>query len=72
MNSKSSEDGGVQRRFVPERVISDITGRGVRTLQKDRLLKRGPFPFYRLGRQIVYDIDECVAIVKASRCGVVG
>jgi len=58
-----------QRRYVSERRLSEITGRGVRTLQKDRLLGKGPFPFYRLRRQIVYDLDECMAIIEATRVG---
>jgi hypothetical protein len=60
-----------QRRYVSERELSAITGRGVRTLQKDRLFGSGPFPFYRIGRQIAYDLDECLAIVAATRAGVV-
>jgi hypothetical protein len=56
-----------KRRFVDERIISEVTGRGVRTLQKDRLLGTGPFPFYRINRQVVYDMDECLAIVESTR-----
>jgi hypothetical protein len=40
-----------------------------RTLQKDRLFCRGPFPFYRIGGSIRYDLDECIAIVEAGRVG---
>ena len=59
-----------ERRYVSERELSAITGRGVRTLQKDRLFGTGPFPFYRIGaRQIAYDLDECLAIVAATRAG---
>jgi hypothetical protein len=57
-----------RKRYVSERIVSDVTGRKVRTLQKDRLLGHGPFPHYRLGRkQVVYDLDECIAIIEASR-----
>jgi hypothetical protein len=55
-----------QRQFRSERVISEITGRSVRSLQKDRLLKRG-FPYYKINRQVVYDLDECIALIEASR-----
>jgi hypothetical protein len=58
-----------QRRYVSERRLSEITGRSVRTLQKDRLLGNGPFPFYRCGRQIAYDLDECIGIIEATRVG---
>jgi hypothetical protein len=51
---------------VSERQISEITGRKVRTLQKDRLLGTGPFPFYRIARQILYDVDECLRIIEGA------
>jgi hypothetical protein len=57
------------RRFVSEQVLSDIIGRRVRTLQKDRALRKGPFPHYKAGKQVIYDLDECIAIVEASRRG---
>jgi hypothetical protein len=60
-------DVNTQRRFVSERVISEVTGRAVRTLQKDRLFGNGPFPFYRVARQVVYDLGECLAIIERSR-----
>lgn len=55
------------KRFVSERVISEATGRSVRTLQKDRLLGRGPFPYYKINRQVAYDLAECLRIIEASR-----
>ncbi len=58
-----------QRRYVSERVLSEVTGRKIRSLQKDRLLLKG-FPHYRLcGRQVVYDLDECLAIIESTRVG---
>jgi len=36
------------------------------TLQKDRLFGGG-FPFYRVGRSILYDLDEVQALVRAGR-----
>ena len=64
----AQEVGSVQqRRFVSERVLSEVTGRKVKTLQKDRLLNHGPFPHYKINRQVVYDLAECLAAVEASR-----
>jgi hypothetical protein len=57
----------VQRRFVSESVISETTGRRMQTLQRDRMTGRGPFPYYKIGKQVRYDIDEVFAIVEASR-----
>lgn len=56
-----------QRRFVSEKVLSEATGRSVKTLQKDRLFGKGPFPFYKCAGQVLYDLDECIAIITASR-----
>ena len=55
--------------FGSERVVSRITSRSVKTLQKDRQRGRG-FPYYRFGRQILYDRNEVRAIIRASRVDV--
>jgi hypothetical protein len=38
----------------------------------DRLLGTGPFPWYRLRRQVVYDLDECLGIIAATRVNPAG
>ncbi len=65
--TRNSEIKTINRSFVSESVVSQVTGRSARTLQKDRALQRGPFPYYKIGKQVVYDLDECIAIVDASR-----
>ncbi|MDP8990717.1 MAG: hypothetical protein M3N41_11640 [Acidobacteriota bacterium] len=55
-----------EREFGSEADVERITGRKKRTLQKDRLFGKG-FPFYRVGRQILYDLDEVRALVRAGR-----
>jgi hypothetical protein len=67
--NRKSPTAAAHRRYVNERELSEITGRSTRTLQKDRLLGTGPFPFYRLGRQILYDVDECLRIIESTRVG---
>jgi hypothetical protein len=52
--------------FGSERDVERLTGRKRQTLQKDRCLGRG-FPFYRVGRKIVYDLDEVRRIIRAGR-----
>ena len=64
--NRKTEESRARRRFGSERVVSEITGRGVRTLQKDRIYHRG-FPYYRLGRQVLYDLDEIIGILEKSR-----
>lgn len=65
--NRNTETGNAPKRFVSERVISNVTSRGVRTLQKDRLLGRGPFPYYKINRQVAYNLDEVLAIIESSR-----
>ena len=65
--NRNSENASARRRFVSEQVCSEVTGRGRRTLQKDRLLGTGPFPHYKIGRQVAYDLDECIATIEATR-----
>lgn len=62
----ASETSSADREFGSEVDIERITGRKRKTLQKDRMLGRG-FPFYRLGGQILYDLNEVRQIVRAGR-----
>jgi hypothetical protein len=55
-----------QREFGTEADVERITGRKKRTLQKDRCFDRG-FPFYKIGRSILYDLDEIRSLVRAGR-----
>ena len=54
------------REFGSEADVERITGRKRRTLQKDRCFGRG-FPFYRFGRQILYDLQEVRGLIRAGR-----
>jgi len=55
-----------ERKYVSEAVIETVTGRAKRTLQKDRFFGRG-FPFYRVQGKVLYDLDEVLSIIQASR-----
>jgi hypothetical protein len=56
-----------EREYGSEADVERISGRSRKTLQKDRLFGRGPFPFYRVGRSIRYDLTEVRAIIRAGR-----
>jgi hypothetical protein len=56
----------VEAEFVSETVVAQLTGRSRRTLQKDRLFRRG-FPFYKIGTQVVYDVAEVRQVIRAAR-----
>lgn len=61
--------GVSQRRFGSEAEVEILTGFNRRTLQKDRLLGRKRFPYYKVGGKVLYDLDEVVAVIRASRRG---
>jgi hypothetical protein len=52
-------------RFGSEADVEKITGISRRTLQKNRLLGRGP-KFYKFGRRVLYDLDEIVEYIRAT------
>ena len=54
----------LQRRFVSEVELEQVTGISRRTWQKQRLLRRGP-RYYKIHSSIRYDLEEVVAWIKA-------
>jgi len=59
----------VRRRFGGEIEVEALTGISRRTLQKDRLLNRHRFPWYKVGRKVLYDLDEVEAIILSTAKG---
>ncbi len=59
----------IQKEFGTEADVERIAGRKRATLQKDRYLGRG-FPFYRVGRKILYDLNEVRDLIRAGRVDV--
>ena len=59
----------VERRYVSEADVEALTGISRRTLQKDRLLNRRRFPWYKSGRRVLYDLAEVEATIRASQGG---
>ena len=59
----------VRRRFGGEIEVEALTGISRRTLQKDRLLNRRRFPWYKIGRKVLYDLDEVEAIIRRTAQG---
>lgn len=53
----------LQRRFVSEVELEQLTGISRRTWQKHRLFNRGP-RYYKIHGSIRYDIEEVVAWIK--------
>ena len=58
----------LQRRFVSDLELEQLTGISRRTWQKHRLFHRGP-RYYKVHGSIRYDVEEVVAWIKALAVG---
>jgi hypothetical protein len=65
----NNDTSGVRRRYGRDLDVQALTGISARTLRKDRVLGRRRFPWYRVGRSVLYDLDEVESIIRASRFG---
>jgi len=57
----------ITKRYGSEADVEALTGFSRKTLQKDRVLRRRRFPFYKVGGKVLYDLGEIESIIKASR-----
>jgi hypothetical protein len=55
------------RRFGSEDEASVFSGFSKRTLQRDRLLNRDRFPWYKVGGKILYDLAEIEVVIASTR-----
>jgi hypothetical protein len=63
--AKQPEDGSF-RNFITPVITAARYGKSEKTLANDRAAGRG-FPYYKSGRTVLYDMDECDALVLATR-----
>lgn len=63
---RNPEAQKVTKRFGSEADVETLTGLSRRTLQKDRLLGRKRFPWYKIGGKVLYDLAEVESIIRAS------
>ena len=66
---RNKEATPVRRRYASEGEVEALTGISRRTLQKDRLLGRDKFPWYRVGRKVLYNLDEVESAIRANLRG---
>jgi predicted DNA-binding transcriptional regulator AlpA len=64
MRRKETYSFQLQRRFVSEIELEQLTGISRRTWQKHRLFNRGP-RYYKICGSIRYDVEEVVAWIKS-------
>jgi hypothetical protein len=53
-------------KYISEAEVSQITGRALPTLRKDRHYQRG-IPYYRVGRQIRYRVEDIEKFMAGCR-----
>jgi len=58
-----------RRRFGTERDVAAIARLRPGTLAKDRCSGRNRFPFYKVRRRVLYDLDEVEAIIRRTGQG---
>jgi hypothetical protein len=68
-DASSATPAVTRKRFGSEADVERITGYSRRTLQADRRFNRAKFPWYKVGRKVLYDLDEIVAIIHANARG---
>jgi hypothetical protein len=64
--SGESKDMHSNKRWVDERVVSELTGRAIQTLRNDRIKGKG-IPYTKIGRLVRYDLADLEACMKAGR-----
>jgi hypothetical protein len=53
-------------KYINEKEVSKITGRGLQTLRNDRCKGQG-FPYRKFGRQVRYSFDEVIEAMESRR-----
>jgi len=59
------------KKYISEKEVSAMTGRGLQTLRDDRYKGKG-FPYIKYGKAIKYDQDEVIAIMEAHKIKTTG
>jgi hypothetical protein len=56
----------MEKKYITEKEVSQITCRAVNTLRADRHHGRG-IPYYKLGNKVLYRLDTVVSHIEAHR-----
>jgi predicted DNA-binding transcriptional regulator AlpA len=55
-----------QQRYINEKEVARITGRGLQTLRNDRHCGRG-LPYIKMGRSVRYSLEDVIAYMEARK-----
>jgi excisionase family DNA binding protein len=56
----------VEKQYLTEEKVSDITGIALSTLRNDRLYKR-KIPYIKVGRSVRYDKDDVIKFMESCK-----
>lgn len=56
----------MEKRWLTDKEVSELTGRGLQTLRNDRCLGQG-IPYSKNGRLVRYSLDDVKAFMEAGR-----
>ena len=56
----------MEKQYITETEVSDITGIALSTLRNDRLYKR-KIPYIKVGRSVRYDHDDVVEFMESCK-----
>ena len=54
------------KKYITEKVVSEMTGRAMQTLRNDRFKGRG-FPYLKIGKSVRYDEEVVIAVMEGSK-----
>jgi predicted DNA-binding transcriptional regulator AlpA len=55
-----------QQRYIDEKEVSRITGRGLQTLRNDRHRGRG-LPYIKMGRSVRYSFEDVINFMESRK-----
>lgn len=56
----------INKAYLTEQQVSDLTQRAVQSLRNDRFLRRG-IPYIKWGRSVYYSLEDCIAFMEARK-----
>ena len=56
----------MEKQYITEEKVSDITGIALSTLRNDRLYKR-KIPYIKVGRSVRYDHDDVIKFMESCK-----
>jgi len=56
----------LEKQYIDEKQVSEMTGRALQTLRNDRHRGRG-FPYVKLFRSIRYDVEDIISFMESRK-----